>query len=77
MSMKTSAEQKTDGIKNTLVEMYIDYVNNFISVEKFAEYYGITHGLASTFIDLGRTLEREMFLESKAATEAFESGEGE
>lgn len=34
-------------------EMYLDYVNNFLSVERFAEYYGITLHSARELIELG------------------------
>ena len=33
-------------------EMYLDYVNNFLSIERFAEYYGITGKHAMAIIDI-------------------------
>lgn len=36
--------------------MYLDYVNNFITVEKFAEYYGITQTSAEFIIKTGREI---------------------
>lgn len=30
---------------------YLDYVNNFITVEKFAEHYGVSEGLARVMIE--------------------------
>jgi hypothetical protein len=39
---------------NKFQEMYLDYVNNFLSVEKFAEYYRLTVEQAHYVIDSGR-----------------------
>lgn len=36
------------------VEMYLDWVNNFISIERFAEHYGISVDLATLVIKEGR-----------------------
>ena len=38
-------------LKEHLHEAYLDYVNNFLTVEKFAEHYGITHFMAMQLID--------------------------
>lgn len=38
-------------------EMYLDYVNNFLTVEKFAEHYGITLESAQFIIDTGRAID--------------------
>ncbi len=43
-------------MRDQLIEWYLDYVNNFISVEKFAEYYGISADQAWIVIQLGRTI---------------------
>ena len=34
--------------------MYLDYVNNFLTVDKFAEHYGISLRLANDIVDVGR-----------------------
>jgi len=34
--------------------MYLDYVNNFLSVSAFAEHYGITFESAFQLIELGQ-----------------------
>lgn len=41
-------------MRNQLVEMYLDYLNNFLTVERFAEYHGLSmvHGL--TLVNLAR-----------------------
>lgn len=36
--------------------IYLDWFNNFISVEGFASHYGITEEHASRLIDLARTV---------------------
>lgn len=37
--------------------LYLDYVNNFLSVAAFAEYYDITNADALVIIGLGRTIQ--------------------
>lgn len=39
-----------------LVTMYLEYVNNFLTVERFAEYYGISEELATLLIKEGKKL---------------------
>lgn len=39
---------------NENVEMYLDYWNNFLTVERFAEYYGITEEQAINIINKGK-----------------------
>ncbi len=36
--------------------MYLDYFNNFLTVDVFAEHYGITKDQALGIISLGRSL---------------------
>lgn len=40
--------------RNYCVKMYLDYVNNFLTVARFAEYYGITETEANEVIRIGR-----------------------
>ena len=35
---------------------YLDYVNNFITVKKFAEFYGISEKRALSLIDIGNDI---------------------
>ena len=35
---------------------YLDYFNNYLSVKKFAEFYGISEDKAVTLIDMGRVI---------------------
>jgi hypothetical protein len=49
------------GIKMSLdkfVTMYLDWVNNFLTVECFAEYYQISVADAQKIIDIGRSIDK-------------------
>jgi hypothetical protein len=37
-----------------VIEMYLNYVNKFITVDKFAEWYGLDVEDAHTIIEMGR-----------------------
>lgn len=39
---------------NENVEMYLDYCNNFLTVERFAEYHNITKEQAINIINKGK-----------------------
>jgi hypothetical protein len=43
-------------LKRELSEVYLDWVNNFVSVGGFADYYGLTEDQARTLIDLSRSI---------------------
>ncbi len=40
--------------KEQITTLYLSYVNDFLTVEKFAEYYGISEILANDIINKGR-----------------------
>ena len=40
------------------VTMYLDWVNNFLTVECFAEYYQISVDDAQKIIDIGRSIDK-------------------
>lgn len=42
--------------KDQVIKMYLDYVNNFLTVNAFAEYYGLSYWQANKVINLGREL---------------------
>ena len=42
--------------ESKLIGLYIDYVNNFLTVDKFAEYYRLTNESAEFIINKGREL---------------------
>ena len=41
---------------STVETMYRDYFNNWLTVERFAEYYGLSNDEANFIIDAGRQL---------------------
>ena len=41
-------------LRDTLLEAYLDWKNNYLTVEVFAEHHGLTVGQAHTLILLGR-----------------------
>jgi len=43
-------------MKNELEIMFLDYANNYLTVWKFAEAYGITAKRANRILDIGRKL---------------------
>jgi hypothetical protein len=46
---------KSDG-DALIKKMFLDYANNFTSVDFFAEHYGINHNTALVIINKGRKL---------------------
>lgn len=47
-------------LKMTLEEIYLDYVNNFISIEFMAEHYGVTNTTMSELYEIARKLVKEL-----------------
>ena len=47
-------------MKKQLIELYLDWVNNFVSLDKFASHYELTTEDANTLIDLGRRFNNEL-----------------
>jgi hypothetical protein len=45
--------------KQMYEEMYLDWFNNFISTERFREYYGLSMAEAENIIDVGRKINHE------------------
>ena len=43
-------------MKNKLETLYLDWFNNFLTVDRFAEYYGMTAEKANRVINIGRKL---------------------
>ena len=65
-------------VKENLQAIFLDWINNFISRERFAEYYGLTIEQANTLIELGREIHEGMVAEIKAAAQAAtEHGESQ
>ena len=45
--------------KARLQETYLDYLNNFLTVERFSEYYEITSEQGELLIELGRSIHED------------------
>jgi hypothetical protein len=45
--------------KQMYEQMYLDYFNNFISTQRFAEYYDLSMDEAKTIIIVGRKINHE------------------
>ena len=48
-------------INNLLKEMYLDYVNNFLTVSAFASAYFVNEDVARDLIKIGKRLHEEDF----------------
>jgi len=46
-------------MREKLIQSYLDYVNNYLTVEAFAFDKGVSIKVANTIIDLGRELNNE------------------
>jgi hypothetical protein len=43
-------------MKNTLIEFYLDWVNNYLSVSKMADAYGLSFEVTVNLIEIGKNL---------------------
>tara|TARA_R110000824_G_scaffold42506_4_gene125129 strand:+ start:2642 stop:2869 length:228 start_codon:yes stop_codon:yes gene_type:complete len=53
------------GHKEALQRYYLDWINNFISIERFAEYYASSEKDANKVIDRGREIHGAQFFKKK------------
>lgn len=44
---------------NQKIQAYLDYLNNFLTIDKFAEHYGFAHDKALRILSAGRKLHSE------------------
>ena len=76
--MKTFTEI-LDLDNDAIIEIYLDWVNNFLSIDKFAQHYEIDEIDAHYLIEVGRKLNEEEAtknkLKSELISEGFESEE--
>ena len=47
-------------MKKQLQEFYLDWVNNYLTIEKMAEHYELTAEDTATLINLGRSYHEEV-----------------
>lgn len=45
------------------VQLYLEYFNNYLTVERFAEHYGLTYGMASDILEQGKGILNKQFSE--------------
>jgi len=43
-------------IRQNLIDVYLDFVNNFLTVDFFAEYYGLTYDQAFKLLAVARSV---------------------
>lgn len=48
--------EKVINIRDNLIKVYLDWMNNFITIPAFADYYGVTEDEAKKIIEIGRKL---------------------
>ena len=46
-------------IQQTIQALYLEYLNNFLTVERFAEYHNLSMVDAQTLVNMGREFHRE------------------
>jgi len=56
MANKTQFNAQFKKIHDRIILMYLDYWNNFLTVDSFAEYYNIDRNKAFNIIERGREL---------------------
>ena len=59
--MKTykELEQQVDASADYFQEMYLDWLNNFLTIERFAEWYAIGEEQAAAIISAGRKIHHQ------------------
>ena len=48
-----------ENLKETLIALYLDWVNNYLTLETFAEHHGISKSHAYTLINRGKELYKD------------------
>ena len=54
--VKEMGMEETNKALEQLELLYLDWFNNFLSVKKFAEFYGMSEDKAIILIDMGRVI---------------------
>ena len=52
-----------------LQEIFLDWYNNYLTIELFAEHNGLTTKEATTLVDLGRSVHERLVTEYKESLE--------
>ena len=56
MTTYKQLEQQVDASADYFQEMYLDWFNNFLTIERFAEWYAIGEEQAAAIISAGRKI---------------------
>ena len=59
MATYKELEQQVEASADYLQEMYLDWVNNFLTIEGFADWYGIGEKRAAVIISAGRKIHHQ------------------
>tara|TARA_R110002012_G_C11622682_1_gene609158 strand:+ start:1637 stop:1840 length:204 start_codon:yes stop_codon:yes gene_type:complete len=59
MTTYKKLEQQVDASADYFQEMYLDWFNNFLTVEGFADWYGISEERAAVIISAGRKIHHQ------------------
>ena len=43
-------------IRDYILEVYADFINNYLTIERFAEHNGLTNKQAKQFLDLAQSI---------------------
>ena len=54
--MTATEKRISQKIDRTIERLYLSYVNDFLTVRKFAKHYSLSMGGAEKIINIGRTL---------------------
>lgn len=71
--MKTFTEI-LDLDNDAIIKIYLDWVNNFLSLDKFAEHYGLDEIDANYIVEVGRKLNEEEATKNKLKNELISEG---
>jgi hypothetical protein len=64
--------KKTIYLRDYLADLYLDWVNNFLSIEVFAEYYGLDDDDAKALLEIAKKSHEQRVEYSKFLEEELE-----
>jgi hypothetical protein len=64
--------KKTIYLRDYLADLYLDWVNNFLSIERFAEYYGLDDDDAKALLEIAKKSHEQRVEYSKFLEEELE-----
>jgi hypothetical protein len=59
-------------LRDYLADLYLDWVNNFLSIERFAEYYGLDDDDAKALLEIAKKSHEQRVEYSKFLEEELE-----